>query len=119
MPKTADRVQDSSTTTGVGNFTLSGTPSSGYQAFGTVFSTGDVIYYAIVQTSSTEWEVGVGTMLSSTSFSRNIILDGSSGPGTLVNFTGNTVVFNTQPARDVKRGSWGLSISRMNNLFLP
>ena len=90
-----DRVQESSTTTGTGTFTLAGAVS-GFQSFSAI-GTGNTTYYAIV--GGTEWEVGLGTYTSSgTTLSRDTVLE-SSNSGSLVNFSAGTKnVFVTYPA---------------------
>jgi hypothetical protein len=90
-----DRVQETSTTTGTGTFTLAGAVT-GFQAF-SVIGDGNTTYYAIV--GGTEWEVGLGTYTSSgTTLARTTILASSNG-GTAVNFSAGTKnVFVTYPA---------------------
>jgi hypothetical protein len=90
-----DRVQETSTTTGTGTFTLAGAVS-GFQSF-SVIGNANTTYYAIV--GGTEWEVGLGTYtLSGTLLSRDTILESSNG-GTAVNFSAGTKnVFVTYPA---------------------
>jgi hypothetical protein len=90
-----DRVQETSTTTGTGTFTLAGAVS-GFQSFSAI-GNANTTYYAIV--GSTEWEVGLGTYTSSgTTLSRDTILESSNG-GTAVNFSAGTKnVFVTYPA---------------------
>jgi hypothetical protein len=90
-----DRVQEVSTTTGTGTFTLAGA-ATGFQSF-SVIGNGNTTYYAIV--GGTEWEVGLGTYTSSgTTLSRTTILESSNG-GTAVNFSAGTKnVFVTYPA---------------------
>lgn len=92
----ADRVRDTTTTTGTGAVTLSGSPPSGYQAFSKV-GDGNTTYYTI--SGGGQWEVGIGTYTaSSTSLSRDTVLD-SSNSGSLVNFSSGTKdVFVTYPA---------------------
>jgi hypothetical protein len=92
-----DRVQETSTTTGTGTFTLSGAVS-GFQSFSAI-GNGNTTYYAIV--GGAEWEVGLGTYTSSgTTLSRNTILESSNG-GTAVNFSAGTKnVFVTYPAEE-------------------
>jgi hypothetical protein len=92
-----DRVQETSTTTGTGTFTLAGAVT-GFQAF-SVIGDGNTTYYAIV--GGTEWEVGLGTYTSSgTTLSRDTILESSNG-GTAVNFSAGTKnVFVTYPAEE-------------------
>jgi hypothetical protein len=101
-----DRVQETSTTTGTGTFTLAGAVS-GFQAF-SVIGDGNTTYYAIVLGS--EWEVGLGTYTSSgTTLARDIILE-SSNSGSLVNFSAGTKnVFVTYPAEK------GLYLDGSNN----
>lgn len=90
-----DRVQETSTTTGTGTFTLAGAVS-GFQSF-SVIGNGNTTYYAIV--GGSEWEVGLGTYTSSgTTLSRDTVLE-SSNSGSLVNFSAGTKnVFVTYPA---------------------
>ncbi len=90
-----DRVQETSTTTGTGTFTLAGAVS-GFQSF-SVIGNANTTYYAIVMGS--EWEVGLGTYTSSgTTLSRDTVLE-SSNSGSLVNFSAGTKnVFVTYPA---------------------
>jgi hypothetical protein len=92
-----DRVQETSTTTGTGTFTLAGAVS-GFQSF-SVIGNANTTYYAIVLGS--EWEVGLGTYTSSgTTLSRDTILESSNG-GTAVNFSAGTKnVFVTYPAEE-------------------
>jgi hypothetical protein len=92
-----DRVQETSTTTGTGTFTLAGAVS-GFQSFSAI-GNGNTTYYAIVLGS--EWEVGLGTYTSSgTLLSRDTVLESSNG-GTAVNFSAGTKnVFVTYPAEE-------------------
>jgi hypothetical protein len=98
-PRIFDRVKDSSTTTGTGDFTLSGTAPSGYQAFGAVLSDSDTCPYCIADQSGTNWEVGVGTYKTSgPKLQRTTVLAGSNGTSA-VNFgVGTKDVFLTLPA---------------------
>lgn len=90
-----DRVQETSTTTGTGTFTLLGAVT-GFQSF-SVIGNSNTTYYAIVLGS--EFEVGIGTYTSSgTTLSRDTVLS-SSNSGSLVNFSAGTKsVFVTYPA---------------------
>jgi hypothetical protein len=83
----ADRVQETTTTSGTGSLTLAGAVA-GFQAFSAVFVTGQVVYYAL--SDGTNWEVGQGTYtLSTTVLSRDIIF-ASSNAGAAVNLSGAT-----------------------------
>ena len=74
---TADRVKDTSTTTGTGNFTVSGTSPTGYRTFSAVLSAADTFYYCIQGQTTAEWEVGLGTYSSANVFARTTILSSS------------------------------------------
>ena len=88
MPYFRDRVKDTSTSTGTGNFTLSGTAPISYQSFNTAFGLDTAFTYCIVDSTSGLWETGTGYLSSSTTLVRDDnVFDGSSGPGVLVNFT--------------------------------
>lgn len=91
----ADRVQETTTTTGTGTVTLAGAVS-GFQSFAAV-GDGNSTYYTIA--GGAEWEVGIGTYTSSgTTLSRTTVLS-SSNSGSLVNFSAGTKnVFVTYPA---------------------
>src|SRR6185312_16398362 len=69
-----DRVQESSTTTGTGTYTLAGA-TTGFQAW-SVVGNGNTAYY--MATDGTGWEVGLGTYASSgTTLARTTILASS------------------------------------------
>jgi len=93
----ADRVQETTTTTGTGTVTLAGAVS-GYQTFAAV-GNGNSTYYTIAGQTGTEWEVGIGTYTTSgTTLSRTTVLS-SSNSGSLVTFSAGTKnVFVTYPA---------------------
>ena len=91
----ADRVQETTTTTGTGTVTLAGAVS-GFQTFAAV-GDGNSTYYTIA--GGAEWEVGIGTYTASgTTLSRTTVIS-SSNSGSLVNFSaGSKNVFVTYPA---------------------
>jgi hypothetical protein len=93
----ADRVQETTTTTGTGTITLAGAVT-GFQSFAAV-GNGNSTYYTIAAQSGSDWEVGIGTYTSSgTTLSRSTVLS-SSNSGNLVNFgAGTKSVFVTLPA---------------------
>ena len=86
---TADRVKDTSTTTGTGNITVSGSASFGYRTFSAVLSAGDTFYYCIQGQGTSEWEVGLGTYSSANVFARTTVLS-SSASGSAVSFSSGT-----------------------------
>lgn len=96
----ADRVRETSATTGTGTLTLLGAVT-GYQSFSTAIGSGNTTYYTISNQNANEWEVGIGTVGSGT-LARTSILS-SSNSGYAVDFTAGTKdVFVTYPAG----GSW-------------
>lgn len=100
MPKVADRVEESTTSTGTGSITLGGA-ATGRRTFSAAFTAGDSVYYSI--DAGAEWEVGVGTYTSGT-LSRDTVL-ASSAAGAKVNFSaGAKRVFVTAPAVLVSGG---------------
>ena len=93
-----DRVKELTTTAGTGAVTLLGSPT-GYQTFTSAVGNGNTTYYAIVDNTSGDWEVGLGTYTSATtSLSRDTVLS-SSNAGSLVTFSSSSKdVFVTYPA---------------------
>lgn len=95
--KLADRVKETSTSTGSGTINLDGAVS-GFQTFVAGIGSGNSCYYCI--TGGTEWEVGIGSVTDATpdTLSRTTIL-ASSNSGSAVSFSAGTKdVFCTIPA---------------------
>ena len=101
----ADRVQETTTTTGTGTVTLAGAVT-GFQSFAAI-GNGNTTFYTIAEQSGSGWEVGIGTYTASgTTLSRDTILE-SSNSGSAVNFgAGTKNVFVTYPA---ERAVYGLT----------
>ena len=93
----ADRVKETTTTTGTGTVTLLGA-SLGFQSFSAI-GNANTTYYTIAGQSTSEWEVGIGTYTSSgTTLARTTVIS-SSNAGALVSFSAGTKdVFVTYPA---------------------
>jgi len=102
----ADRVKETTTTTGTGTVTLLGA-STGFQSFA-VIGDGNTTYYTIAGQTTSEWEVGIGTYTSSgTTLARTTVLSSSNG-GSAVNFSAGTKdVFVTYPSERAVIGSEG------------
>lgn len=109
----ADRVKETSTTTGTGDLTLDGA-ASGYQSFNTAFGTNVLFQYAIV--GGTEWETGMGYLSGSTTLVRATVY-ASTNANALVNFSAGTKdVFSTIVARrHIGRGRTMAAAAGMNN----
>jgi hypothetical protein len=87
----ADRVKETSTTTGTGTLNLGGAATGGFQTFVSGIGTGNQCYYSIQLTSANQWEVGIGTVTAGSpdTLSRDTVL-ASSNAAALVNFSAGT-----------------------------
>ena len=95
----ADRVKESTTSTGTGTINLEGT-SDGFQGFVAGIGNGNTTYYAISHQTASEWEVGIGivTDAATDTLSRDTIISSSNG-GLAVNFSaGSKDVIATLPS---------------------
>jgi hypothetical protein len=119
-----DRVKVTTATTGTGTLTL-GSAVAGFQAFSAVLSNADTTYYAIFESSTGAFEVGLGTYASpANTLARTTILE-SSNAGSAINLTaGNAEVFITYPAEkavyldaagDVTSAAGQINVSDFNN----
>lgn len=96
-----DRVKETSTTTGTGDFTLAGVATGGFRTFASVYSVGNQISYCIQNTTSGEWEVGQGTYSASNTLQRDTVL-ASSNSNALVSFgAGTKEVFVTLAGAEI------------------
>lgn len=94
---TADRVRETTTTTGTGSYALAGA-SQNFRAFSGVCANGDTAHYAAVDISGSGWEVGLGTWSTGNTLARTTILASSNG-GAAVNWSAGTRdIFITVPA---------------------
>ena len=93
----ADRVQETTTTTGTGSVTLAGAVT-GYQSFA-IIGNGNTTFYTIADQGGANWEVGIGTYSTTgPTLARTTVL-ASSNSGSLVSFTSGTkTVFVTYPS---------------------
>lgn len=94
----ADRVKETSTTTGTGTFTLAGVATGGFRTFASGIGSGNTCYYTI--SDGTNWEVGIGTVGTGT-LARDTVYS-SSNSGNKVDFpAGEKEVFVTYPAQSI------------------
>jgi len=91
----ADRVQETTTTTGTGTYTLAGA-KDGFQSFAAV-GNGNTTYYAC--TDGTDYEVGIGTYtLSGTTLARTTIIESSNSDAAVNWGAGEKDIFVTLPS---------------------
>jgi len=92
----ADRVQQTGTANTTVSFSLTGTVL-GFQAFSSAITTGNTTYYSATDTSG-NWEVGIGTLTSTTLLTRTTILASSNSGSAVSTFSGTVNVFVTYPS---------------------
>ena len=94
----ADRVKETTETTGTGQLTLLGA-STGTRTFNSQMANNDTCYYCIDGGSTGQWEVGLGTYADADLLTRTTIYANSNGDTAAVNFSaGVKDVFITNPA---------------------
>jgi len=93
-----DRVKETTSTTGTGAISLGGAVAN-FQAFSAVLSDTDTTYYAIIDVTNSDYEIGLGTYSSGgNTLARTTILESSNG-GSAVSFgAGSKNVFIAYPA---------------------
>lgn len=93
-PLIADRVKESTTTTGTGTLSLAGA-ASGFRTFVAGIGSGNTCYYALVHRTANEWEVGVGTVTSGSpdTLARTSVVAGTNGASAVSLSAGTKDVF--------------------------
>ena len=92
----ADRVQETTNTTGTGAYTLGGVVA-GFRTFASVASNSDTVYYSV--TDNVNYEVGLGTYTSSGGTIARTTVFASSNSNNAVNWgSGTKNIFLTYPA---------------------
>ena len=94
-----DRVKETSTTTGTGIVTFGGAVT-GFDTFSTGVGNSNTTYYAIVNRTVDEWEVGLGTLAGdSSTMTRTTVLTNSDGNTSAITLSAGTKdIFCTEPA---------------------
>lgn len=99
MIVTQDRIKETSTTAGAGNFTLDGA-ASGYRAFSSVCVNNDEVTYVIQMQG--EWEVGYGKWTTGNILVRSQIISSSNAGAAVVFSAGTKDVFLAESANSVR-----------------
>jgi hypothetical protein len=116
MPYLADRVQETTATTGTGAVTLAGAVA-GYQTFAAGFgSTAMTVGYLIV--SGNNWEVGKGTFNGTTGLTRDTIRSSSSS-GAAITLAGTSNVYCTAAAELLDNSNTGMQYAQVRGMALP
>jgi len=116
MPYIADRVQETTATTGTGAVTLAGAVS-GYRTFANGFGGSPlVVNYLLV--SGANWEVGKGTFNGTTGLTRDTVRS-SSNSNALITLSGTSNVFCTAPAELLDNSNIGLQSAQIRGLSMP
>lgn len=92
----ADRVKESTVTTGTTDFALGGA-DTGFQTFSAGVGANNTTYYAI--SNNTEWEIGLGTLSANgLTLARTTVLQSSNADAKVSFSSGTKYVFVTYPA---------------------
>ena len=97
MTALADRVKESTTTTGTGSLTLSGAVAQ-FESFNTAFGTAAPFYYVITDANGTDWEVGTGELSNATTLVRTTVHQSSNADAKINLSAGTHTVFCSAPA---------------------
>lgn len=113
MAKFANRVKETTDTTGTGTLDLNGA-ATGFRAFGDELTSGDEVFYLIVDDpdNPTSYEYGVGTFTSGTpdTLSRDTV-EGSSQGGSKVSWLSGTKVVIATPTAAALGGEGPIDLS--------
>ena len=92
-----DRVKVTSTTTGTGAIAL-GSAVTGFETFAQGIGNNNETYYCIFNQGTSEFEVGLGTLSSTTNLQRTTIISSSNSDAVVDFQSGTKDVFCTLPA---------------------
>lgn len=114
----ADRVKETSTTTGTGDLTLGGAVSK-FKTFASRMANGDTTYYGIEHQSADEWEVGFGTWTTGGIFQRTLVLQSSNADAAVNLSAGTKHVYVTLPSIAAGFGTLTTTPSTDQNDYAP
>jgi hypothetical protein len=115
----ADRVKESTTTTGTSDFALGGAVT-GFQSFATAVGANNTTYYAIAD--GADWEVGLGTLSSDgLTLVRTTVLQSSNSDNKVSFASGTKQIFVTYPAdkavSDISSTDGSIVVSRNGSII--
>jgi hypothetical protein len=118
----ADRVRETTTTTGTGALTLAGA-ATGFAAFSSVCAVGDTCYYALQAVDGSgnptgAWEVGIGTYSATNTLTRTTVLASSNAGAAVSLAAGTKQIWLDYPTRALKTSVPTPKGSALNN-FKP
>lgn len=93
----ADRVKETTTTTGTGTIALLGAVTD-YQSFAAAVGDGNETFYAIESGDGSSWETGQGTYAASTNTISRDTIQASSAGGAAISLTGTSTIWVNCPA---------------------
>ena len=111
-----DRVKETSTTTGTGDFTLLGAPAL-FQSINDAIGNGPWFQYAIVNPGGVDWETGMGYLAGTSTLVRAVVRASSNGNALCSFAVGTKEVFCTLLASQVV--TRGQTLAGARNAALP
>jgi hypothetical protein len=108
MAIVADRVKETTSTTGTANIVLAGAVS-GFRTFNTAIGQNVPFYYALLDSNGTSWETGSGYLISPTALVRDRIHVSTNGNAAINLTSGTHTVFcslTADPIRDLQGKSY-------------
>lgn len=96
----ADRVQETTTTTGHGNVTLAGATAQ-YQTFNAAVGSNNFTYYTLTDANNVGWETGVGEFVNPNTLVRSnaSVISSTNSNNCITLSSGTHTVFCSEPAR--------------------
>lgn len=117
MGQTADRVKETTTTTGTGNVTLAGAAAQ-FRTFNSAFGTLVFFYYVIQDADGVDWETGRGYLSDATTLVRAAVQKSSNSNNAISLSAGTHTVFSTI-TEDAWEDLQGKSIASARGFDMP
>ena len=124
MPNFYDRVEDTTTTTGSSDMTLSGTAPTGRVTFSAAFGSGGVeakrFAYVIQSSDESQWETGIGYLSASTTLVRETVIQSSNSNSAVTFSAGTKKVFASLIGYQAERmQTHGRTLIMYRGTFIP